>query len=106
MKPLRGIAPRIALTSLLVTAVAVVIIAIGVLVVAQSAFSRLMIQAGQSATTAREMFDHSVVAVFTGAAVIAVAVSVVLASIASLRLAKPLQEIAAADNGLGVHSHE
>ena len=96
MKALRGIGPRIALTSLLVTAVAVVIIAVGVLVVAQSAFSRLMIQAGQSATTAREMFDHSVVAVFTVAAVIAVAVSVVLASLAALRLARPLQEIAAA----------
>jgi two-component system sensor histidine kinase BaeS len=96
VKPLRGIAPRIALTSLLVTAVAVVIIAIGVLVVAQSAFSRLMIQAGQSATTAREMFDHSVVAVFSVAAVIAVVVSVVLASLAALRLARPLQEIAAA----------
>jgi two-component system, OmpR family, sensor histidine kinase BaeS len=96
VKPLRGIAPRIALTSLLVTAVAVVIIAIGVLVVAQSSFSRLMIQAGQSATTAREMFDHSVVAVFMVAAVIAVAVSVVLASLAAVRLARPLQEIAAA----------
>ena len=42
------------------------------------------------------MFDHSVVAVFTVAALIAVAVSVVLASLLALRLARPLQEIAAA----------
>jgi len=96
VKPLRGIAPRIALLSLMVTGVAVVVIAIGVLVVAQSAFSRLMIQAGQSAATARDMFDHSVVAVFMGAALIAVVVSVVLASLLALRLARPLQEIAAA----------
>jgi signal transduction histidine kinase len=93
---LGGIAARIALLSLLVTAAAVIVIAIGVLVVAQSAFSRLMIQAGQSAATARDMFDHSVVAVFTVAALIAVAVSVVLASLLALRLARPLQEIAAA----------
>jgi len=93
---LGGIATRVALLSLLVTAVAVVVIAIGVLVVAQSAFSRLMVQAGQSAATAHDMFDHSVVAVFTVAALIAVAVSVVLASLLALRLARPLQEIAAA----------
>ena len=93
---LGGIAARIAMLSLLVTAVAVVVIAIGVLVVAQSAFSRLMIQAGQSATTARDMFDHSVVAVFMVAALIAVAVSVGLASLLALRLARPLQDIAAA----------
>jgi two-component system sensor histidine kinase BaeS len=91
-----GIAVRIALLSLLVTAVAVIVIAIGVLVVAQSAFSRLMIHAGQSATTARDMFDHSVVAVFMVAALIAVGVSVVLASLLALRLARPLREIAAA----------
>ena len=92
----RGIGVRIALLSLLVTAAAVIVIAIGVLVVAESAFSQLMIQAGQSVTTARDMFDHSVVAVFTVAALIAVAVSVVLASLLALRLARPLQEIAAA----------
>ena len=96
MKPLRGIAPRIALLSLMVTGVAIVVIAIGVLVVAQSAFSRLMIQAGQSAATARDMFDHSVVAVFMGAALIAAAVSVGLASLLAMRLARPLQDIAAA----------
>ena len=44
---------RIALLSLLVTAVAVAIIAIGVLGVAQATFNRLMLEAGQSAATAR-----------------------------------------------------
>src|SRR5438874_429506 len=69
--PPRGIAARIALLSVLVAAVAVAVIAIGVLGVAQTTFSQLMVQAGQSAATARTMFDHSVVAVFIGAAVIA-----------------------------------
>ena len=96
MKPLRGIAPRIALTSLLVTAVAVAVIAIGVLGVAQASFNRLMLQAGQSAATARTMFDHSVVPVFIAATAIAAVVSVLLAWLLAIRLARPLDEIAGA----------
>lgn len=90
------IAARIALVSLLVTAVAVAVIAIGVLVVAQSTFMRLMAQSGQSAATAHTMFDHSVVAVFTVAAVVAAVVSVLLASLLATRLARPLDEMARA----------
>jgi two-component system, OmpR family, sensor histidine kinase BaeS len=92
----RGIALRIALLSLLVAAVAVAVIAIGVLGVAQTTFSRLMVQAGQSAATAHTMFDHSVVAVFMVAALIATAVSVLLAWLLAIRLARPLDEIARA----------
>ena len=96
MKRPGGIAVRIALLSVFVMAVGIAVVAIGVLIVSQSVFSRLMVQAGESAITAREMFDQSVVAVFTVAVLIAVAVSVVLASLLALRLARPLQEIAAA----------
>ena len=92
----RGIALRIAFLSLLVTAVAVIVIAIGVLGVAQATFSRLMLEAGQSAATAHAMFDHSVLPVFIVAAVIAVAVSVLLASLLAIRLARPLDDIARA----------
>jgi two-component system sensor histidine kinase BaeS len=92
----RGIALRIALLSLLVAAVAVAVIAIGVLGVAQTTFSRLMVQAGQSAATAHNMFDHSVVAVFMVAALIAAAVSLLLAWLLAIRLARPLDEIARA----------
>ena len=92
----RGIAVRIALLSLLVTAVALAVIAIGVLGVAQSSFNRLMLEAGQSAATARAMFDHSVVPVFAVAAAIAAAVSVLLASVLAMRVARPLDEIAQA----------
>jgi signal transduction histidine kinase len=87
---------RIALLSLLVTAVALTVIAIGVLGVAQSTFNRLMVQAGEPAATAHTMFEHSVVAVFIVAAAIAVAVSVLLASLLALRLASPLNDMARA----------
>src|SRR5947209_20340228 len=92
----RGIAVRIALLAVLVMVVAVAVIAIGVLIIAQSTFSQLMVQAGQSADTAHAMFDHSVVAVFTIAALIAAVVSIVLASLLAVRLARPLQAIAGA----------
>ena len=51
----RGIAARIALLSLLVTAVAVTIIAIGVLGVAQATFDRLMLEAGHPAAAALKL---------------------------------------------------
>jgi len=82
--------------SLLVAAVAVAVIAIGVLGVAQTTFSRLMVEAGESAATAHTMFDHSVVAVFSVAALIAAVVSVLLAWLLAIRLARPLDEIAGA----------
>ena len=92
----RGIAARVSLLAILVTAVALGIMAIGVLGVAQSTFNRLMLQAGQSAATAKAMFDHSVVTVFTVAVLVAAVVSVLLASLLALRLARPLDEIARA----------
>jgi len=84
------------LLSLLVTAVAVAVIAIGVLGVAQATFNRLMLEAGQSAATAHAMFDDSVVPVFIVAAAIAAAVSLLLASLLAIRLAGPLDDIARA----------
>jgi two-component system sensor histidine kinase BaeS len=101
----RGIAFRVALLSLIVTGGAIVVIAIGVLVVAQSTFSNLMVQAGQSAETARTMFDHSVVVVFTAAALIAVGVSVLLASLLAMRFARPLDEMARAARRLADGEH-
>ena len=96
MRQPRGIAVRIAMLAVLVMVVAVAVIAIGVLVVAQSTFSRLMVEAGQSAETARTMFEHSVVAVFAVATLIATLVGVTLAALLALRLARPLHDIAGA----------
>ena len=96
MKGQHGIAVRIALLAVVVMALAVGVIAIGVLLVAQSSFSHLMVQAGQSANEARAMFDQSVTAVFGVTALIAAIVGAVLAALLAWRLARPLQEIAAA----------
>src|SRR5713226_1803057 len=92
----QGIAVRVAVLSLLVAAVAVTVIAIGVLGVAQATFNRLMLEAGQSAATAHAMFDDSVVPVFIVAAAIAAAVSLLLASLLAIRLTRPLDDIARA----------
>src|SRR5437763_13896952 len=91
-----GIAVRIALLSRLLAAVALAVIAIGVLGVAQSTFNRLMLEAGESAATARAMFNDSVVPVFLMAAGIAAIVSLLLASLLAIRLARPLDDIARA----------
>src|SRR5437763_9063154 len=92
----RGIAVRIALLSRLLAAVALAVIAIGVLGVAQSTFNRLMLEAGESAATARAMFNDSVVPVFLMAGAIAAVVSLLLASLLAIRLARPLDDIARA----------
>src|SRR5437763_7996929 len=91
-----GIAVRIALLSRLLAAVALAVIAIGVLGVAQSTFNRLMLEAGESAATARAMFNDSVVPVFLMAGAIAAIVSLLLASLLAIRLARPLDDIARA----------
>ncbi len=90
---LSGITARVALLSLAVTGAALLVLAIGVLGVAQATFSSLMVQSGQSASFARDMFNHSVAAVFIIAALIAIAISVLLASLLAMRFARPLEEI-------------
>lgn len=74
--------------------IAIAVIAVGVLVVARSTFDRLMVQAGTPATQAQAMFDHSVLEIFGAAVVIAIAVSIGLAFILSMGLARPLRRMA------------
>lgn len=90
---LGGIAARIAFASLLVTAIAILIIAVGVLGLGQSAFQQLMMQHGATAAAAHQMFEQTVSVVFIGAAIMAGAVSIVLAVLVARRLALPLEEI-------------
>jgi len=77
----RRIAVRLALASLLVTAVAVVIIATGVLDVGQSTFDDLMRKHGASAADSRAMFNSSVGHTFVWALLAAAAVCVVIAAV-------------------------
>ena len=89
-----GLALRITLLSVLVTICAVGVIGFGVLVVAQSVFNRLMVQAGTPAAEAHAMFDHGVLGIFVIATAIAIAVSGVLAVVLAARFTRPLQEMA------------
>jgi two-component system sensor histidine kinase BaeS len=96
MRRLRSLATGITFASLVVAFVAIGVIAVGVLVVAQSTFDRLMVQAGASALDARKMFDHSVTTIFLAAVLVAVAISVALAIGLAAWLSRPMRQMARA----------
>jgi signal transduction histidine kinase len=88
-----GIAIRIALAALVVAGLAIVILAIGVIVLGGQSFADLMTQHGESTESSRQMFEDSVVWVVLATAAIAVVTAVVLAAILGARIARPLREI-------------
>ncbi len=92
----RGIAARIALAAIASAAVGLVILGVGVAVVGADVFTSLMMEAGDSAEHAREMYDDSVTAVVIAASVLAVVASVGLAIVMARMLARPLAEIGGA----------
>jgi signal transduction histidine kinase len=89
-----GIATRIVLASLAVVAVALGILAVGVLRVGADSFAALMVEAGDSAEHASEMFAASVTGVIVVAAVVAALAAVVLGMILARRIANPIQRLA------------
>ncbi len=89
----RGIAGRIALAAIASAAVGLAILAIGVAVVGADIFTALMVEAGDSADHAREMYDSSVTTVVIAAAAVAVIASIALAVILARMLARPLAEV-------------
>jgi two-component system sensor histidine kinase BaeS len=92
----RGIAGRIALAAIASAAVGLVILAGGVAVVGADVFTELMMEAGDTADHAREMYDDSVTTVVIAASLIAVAASIVLAIVLARMLARPIDEVGAA----------
>jgi signal transduction histidine kinase len=96
MRRLRSFATGITFASLIVAFAAIAVIAVGVLVVAQSTFDRLMVQAGASAVDAQAMFDHSVTTIFGAAVLIAVAISVAMAVVLAAWLSRPVRLMALA----------
>jgi two-component system sensor histidine kinase BaeS len=92
----RGIAGRIALAAIASAAVGLVILAGGVAVVGADVFTELMMEAGDTADHAREMYDDSVTTVVIAASLIAVAASIVLAVVLARMLARPIDEVGAA----------
>lgn len=98
MRPprLRSLAAALTVASILVALIAIVVIGVGVMVVAQSTFDRLMTEAGTPAAQAQAMFDHGIAGIFVGAVVIAVVVSAGLAVLLAVQLTRPLRDIALA----------
>ncbi len=92
----RGIAARIALAAVASAAVGLVILAVGVAVVGADVFTALMMEAGDSAEHAREMYDGSVTTVVIAASIVAVIASVGLAVVLARMLTRPLHEIGSA----------
>ena len=88
-----GIGARIALAALTVTALALAIVAIGVMVVGGQLFMDLMTEHGESAGSAREMFESTVLVVLAVAVLVSVALSVLLATLAGRWLSRPLRKL-------------
>ena len=92
----RGIATRIALAALASAALGIVIVVGGVLLIGGQVFTDLMMQAGDSAEHAREMWDHSVPGVVVAALIVAILASLGLAFVMARMLATPLRDVGAA----------
>jgi signal transduction histidine kinase len=87
------IASRIALATITVALLAIAIVAAGVYVAGGDAFTRLMIEAGESAEHAHEMFDASLTGVLAAAVMVATLASLALAVVLARTLGRPLQEM-------------
>jgi signal transduction histidine kinase len=92
----RGISLRIALAALAAAAVAIAILAFGVLVIGAQTFTDMMVDTGDTAEHAREMYDQSVTSVALLAGAVAVMASVALAVFVGRRLGRPLAGVASA----------
>ncbi len=92
----RGIGTRIAFAAIGTMALAVVIVAVGVVVVGGDTFARLMMEHGSSAEDAHAMFDDSITVVLLAAVATAVIAATLLAAFVGRRLGRPLATIATA----------
>jgi two-component system, OmpR family, sensor histidine kinase BaeS len=93
---MHGLAPRIALVALASSVVAIGLLTLGVWVVGGQTFAELMMEAGDSAEHAHEMFDASLRDVLLLAIAVAGVASVGLAIVLSRRIARPLADVGAA----------
>lgn len=106
MRLMRSLAASITVVSVLVALTAIAVIVVGVLVVAQSTFDRLMIEAGRPAAEAQTMFDHGIVGIFGAAVAVSIVVSAVLAIVLSTALAMPLRRMAVAAQRIAAGDYE
>ena len=88
------ISTRFLLATLVVTGLALAIVAFGVLRVGAQAFEALMLAAGESADHAHAMFDASVSEVVIIAGAVAAVMALVVALVLARRLARPIERLA------------
>jgi len=93
---MRSMAIRIALSSIAVTAAAVLVIVVGVFGFAARSFQQLMVDHGDTIAAASAMFDESVAGFFVLATVAGILGSIVLAAFLARWLSAPLGRIGAA----------
>lgn len=92
----RGLALRIGLVALAVSAVGVGILAFGVWVIGGQTFKDLMMEIGDSADHAQAMFEQSFRDVIVLAVVVAIVAATALGLLLARRLSRPLAEVGAA----------
>ncbi|TMG32360.1 MAG: HAMP domain-containing protein [Chloroflexi bacterium] len=90
---LRPMAARIAIATLVVSSAALLVIAVGILVVSQSLFRHLMQEHGATAAAAKGMFEQTVGTVFLLALLLGVVLSLGLAVVLARHLSRPLEQI-------------
>src|SRR5712692_261189 len=94
MHRLRSMATVMTAISMLVALIAIAVIVVGVLVVAQATFERLMVEAGTPSADAQAMFDQAITGIFVAAVAVAMVVSAGLAVLLSALLARPMRQMA------------
>lgn len=102
----QGLGARIAAIAVATAAAGVGIVAFGVVIVGADTFAKLMVEHGNSAAAAHEMFDASVTAVLGIAVVVALGAAVSLAVVFGRRIGKPLAEIGAAARRVAAGDYE
>lgn len=101
----RGIAARIFLAALASAAVGLTILVLGVVLVGAATFETMMVDAGDTAAHAREMYDASVTRIVLLAFGVASVASIVLSLILARRLARPLADVGAAARRVAAGDH-
>ncbi len=89
----RGLALRIAVAGAVAAAVGLGILLVGVIWLGGMRFTDMMVDAGDTAAHAQEMYDSTVTRVAVVAAIVAVGASIGLAAFLAGRLARPLEAI-------------
>lgn len=87
-----GISTRIAVAALLVALVAMAVLGLGVVLIGGQTFHDLMVALGADVSSSESMFREAVGQVLLVSVVVAVALSVTLATIIGRRLARPVRE--------------